>query len=286
MSKKSSLGRGLAVLIPDLSQDITDTNEDDQIVEIKLGDIKKNKYQPRLEFKEEKISELAQSIEENGMIQPIVVSKENNFYYIVAGERRYRAVKKLGWDKIPAIIRDISKKDAAHLALIENIQREDLNVVEEALAYKAILEEFKITQSQLAKQLGKSRPYISNTIRLLDLQEDSLEALIKELISTGHAKLLLALKDDKLEKIVLDEVIKKSLTVRETEKLIGQLRTQDNQKQVKNKIEKDSYIKSLEEDLMRSLGTKVNLLPGKKKSVIEIEYYSEEDLERILSILS
>ncbi len=251
------------------------------IRELKMEEIQPNKYQPREDIKEDNIEELAKSIEENGIIQPIIVRRSKEGYEIVAGERRFRAVERLGLKKIPAIIRDMEDDQSAKIALIENIQREDLNIVEEGRAFKKILNEFGLTQEKLSKEIGKSRSYISNTVRLLELSEEILDLIINKEISVGHGKVLLGVKDLEKQKEYASKIVSGNLTVRQTENL---LKEQNNSESV-NIVKKDDHLRSLENDLMMSLGTRVNLVHGKDKGVIQIEYYGEEDLDRILDLI-
>lgn len=259
-----------------------------EILEISVNDIVPNKNQPRENFDEDNLLSLAESIEENGLIQPIIIKKLGDKYELIAGERRLRAVKLLDMEKIPAIIRDIDDKKSAKLALIENIQREDLTPVEEALAYKNMIENYNVTQKELSKSIGKSRPYISNTIRLLDLDEQVLDHINNNLISIGHGKAILALDDKETQRKLAKEIMDKGLSVRETERIIKKINEEKpNEEKVDPNVimEKDNYLITLEEQLMMSLGTKVNLIPGKKKGIIEIEYYTEDDLGRIIERL-
>lgn len=255
-------------------------SSDTRVEMIALDEIVPNRYQPRRVFKEEGLRELAQSIEENGIIQPIIVRRSQEAYELVAGERRYRAVKLLGLEKIPALVMDIEDSGAAKLAVIENIQREDLNVVEEALGYRNIIEDFKITQVELGERIGKSRSYISNTIRLLDLVGENLEYLASGSLSSGHGKLLLSVKEPGLQRQLGEKIVAEGLTVKEAEALIKSGRKSPRPEA------SPSYLRELEEDLMDRLGTKVKLVSRKNRGVIEIEFYGEEDLARILDILS
>lgn len=253
-------------------------NKSLEIRQIKIEDIILDKNQPRKEISMKELEELEKSIEKNGLIQPIVVRKEKNKFKIVAGERRFRAIRNLGGEYIDAIVRNLKEEDSYKIALIENIQRENLSSIEEALAYSRILSEFDISQEELGEELGKSRSYISNTIRILQLEESVLDYLNKNLISFGHGRALLGIKDMKKQKEIAELIIEKSLSVRETEKIIKDLK--------KPKVkEVDNHILELEDQLMMSLGTKVNLNYGEKKKTIEIEYYNDEDLERILEKL-
>lgn len=253
-----------------------------RILKIETSLIVSNKYQPRLDFNNDKLEELSKSIEENGLLQPIILRPEGEGYEIISGERRFRAVELLGLGEIPSIVVDVENRESAKLALIENIQREDLNLVEEARAYSRILEEFDITQEELATSIGRSRPYVSNTIRLLDLDDIVLEYLISGDLTSGHGKLLLGVKDKSLQIKVAKEIVEKKLTVRSSKALIDRVLN----KKPRQELHKDFYLKSLEEDLMMHFGTRVNLVRKKQKGVIEIEFYNEDDLGRILDILS
>lgn len=283
-SKKRGLGRGLAALINE-DADLESRNDSIKDIDIKL--IAANKYQPRRAFNEEKLAELAKSIELNGLIQPIVIRRVGKKYELIAGERRLRAAKIAGLKEIPAIVKDIDEEKASKFALIENIQREDLNPVEEGQAYSMLINKYKLTQEELADEMGKSRSYISNTIRLLSLDKGTLDFLIEGKLSQGHAKVLLGIKDSEFQKLVVKEIIEKNLSVRETESLINEKDLKaKSKKTLSHKKQKASNIIAVEENLMNSLGTKVSLKTGKKKGKIEIEYYGLEDLERLIEILT
>lgn len=288
-NKKRGLGRGLSSLIGDkpLMDSILDEKElDGNLIEdIALNKISPRKGQPRKEFETEQLEELAKSIEIHGVIQPIVLRKKGNRYQIVAGERRYRASKIAGKKKIPSIITEIDDERAAKFALIENIQREDLNPIEEANGYKGLMEEFDLKQDELAEAIGKSRTYITNTLRLLNLEKPVIEYISIGKISPGHGKALLGIKDKKKQLDMAEDIIAQGLNVREIEKRVKEIK-KPIKKTKKKKPLNDSHTTSLEEDMMRSLGTKVNLIPGEKVGKIEIEYYSEEDLERIYEIIT
>lgn len=288
-SKKRGLGKGLSALIGEKSilDDIGDDygkESTDQVQQIPLDNIVAKEDQPRKEFDKSSLKELAESIKVHGVIQPILVRKKEDKYEIIAGERRFRASRLVGLKEIPAIIMDADKEDAAKLALIENIQREDLNPIEEAMAYKHLLEEFRLTQEEVAKTIGKSRSYIANSLRLLNLEEKVIEYLYNGDLTTGHGKVLLAVKDKKQQLSLAEKIVTEGLNVRETEKEVKKLNKKKPSKRTTR--ERDPYIIDLEEQLMRSLGTKVRLTMGKKNGKIEIEYYGMEDLERILEMLS
>jgi ParB family chromosome partitioning protein len=288
---KRGLGKGLGALIP---QNYEETFKKDNISErdknrlvniINIDEIKPNKNQPRKYFDKEKIKTLEESIMDHGIVQPIIVRKLDKGYEIVAGERRWRAAKNANLREIPCIIKEIDEEKLIELSLIENLQREDLNDIEEALAYKKLIDEFNMTQDKIAKLVGKSRPYIANTIRLLNLNDQVKDLIIEGTISGGHGKALLRLLDPKKQKEVALKIIDENLTVRETEKLVSSLLKSKEKKEKLKEPKKDSNLIFLEETLKETLGTKVNIVRGKKKGKIEIEYYTDEDLDRIVSLL-
>lgn len=280
MNKKSALGKGLGALIPNEIQ----SNDNNKPSLISLNLIKSNDEQPRKTFDDEKIAELAQSIKEHGIIQPIILNKKDEYYVIVAGERRWRAAKLLGLKEVPSVVMDLTDKDILEISLIENIQRQDLNPIEEALAYKKLLSDFNLTQEELSKRIGKSRVAISNIIRLIALCDTVKQYLIDEVISEGHGRVLLAITDPKLQSEIAQRVIDEKLSVRELEKLIKHLNNNKEEKSAKR--EANPYYKDVTERLQNYFGTKVNISNKNNKGKIEIEYYSEEDLQRILEIIN
>lgn len=280
MNKKSALGKGLGALIPNEIQ----SNDNNKPSLISLNLIKSNDDQPRKTFDDEKIAELAQSIKEHGIIQPIILNKKDEYYVIVAGERRWRAAKLLGLKEVPSVVMDLTDKDILEISLIENIQRQDLNPIEEALAYKKLLSDFNLTQEELSKRIGKSRVAISNIIRLIALCDTVKQYLIDEVISEGHGRVLLAITDPKLQSEIAQRVIDEKLSVRELEKLIKHLNNNKEEKSAKR--EANPYYKDVTERLQNYFGTKVNISNKNNKGKIEIEYYSEEDLQRILEIIN
>lgn len=282
--KKRGLGKGLSALISD--ETIMDDNKTskDSVINIDIDLIIPNENQPRQEFDEVALSELADSIKLNGLIQPILVRKIKDKYEIIAGERRWRASKAAELKKIPCLLKDVTEEVAAKFALIENIQREDLNPIEEAIAYKRLMLDYNLTQEEVASQVGKSRPYISNTVRLLNLDREIIEYILKGDLTSGHGKVLLGIKDKEQQLIAAKNIIKNNLNVRETEDITSG--KQSTTKKIKMKKSKDSNVIEVEENLMRILGTKVNLIQGNKKGKIEIEYYGYEDLERIIDVLT
>jgi len=283
MVKKNvgGLGRGLHALI----SENTDSVDNNGVEEIKLIDIDPNINQPRKTFNEEKISELVESIRNHGIVQPILVQRVKGRYMIVAGERRWRAAKLAGLKTIPAVIRDFTDQEIMEIGLIENLQREDLNVIEEALAYKKLMEEFNLTQENISQRVGKSRPSIANTLRLLNLNPDVLKLVQDGNITGGHARALLAIEDKDKQLELAWKIVDENLSVRDIENL-AKLLLNPAQKPSKQPNKKDIFLIETEETLKRRLGTKVNIIKGKKKGKIEIEYYSLQELERLIELLS
>ncbi|WP_031514327.1 ParB/RepB/Spo0J family partition protein [Desulfofalx alkaliphila] len=279
MTKKRGLGRGLQALIPNYSDE-----EKKTLKNILVTDIKPNPKQPRKEIDKEKLSELAKSIKEHGVIQPIVVrGNEKSGYQLIAGERRWRACLMIGQETIPAVIATYNDGEAAEVALIENLQRENLNPIEEAIAYQSLIKEFGLTQEQVADRVGKSRSLIANMLRLLTLSENIIMMLNRGEISTGHARALLAIEESHKQIAAAKEVAQKQLSVRETEQLVKKLNRE--QKPRKGKSINPELV-DLQDQLQRILGTKVQIKSSKKgKGKLEIEFYSEEDLTRIIDLV-
>ena len=282
MAKKGlgkGLGKGLDAIFATENIAIDETK--DTIVEIKLEEIKQNPYQPRTIFNEEKLNELKDSIEKNGLLQPIIVKKAVKGYYIIAGERRFRAFSLLNRKSIPAIVKDMSDEEMMVFALLENLQREDLSPLEEALSYKNLMEKLELTQEKLAQQLGKSRPYLANSLRLLKLPNEVKEKIEQGIISAAHGRTLLALKTKKEILETLAKVIDKNMSVRELENYVNRL---NEPKIVKEKI-KDIFIEEQENILKKCLGTAVTIKQNRsKKGKIEIEFKDNDEFERILSL--
>lgn len=283
MSKKLALGKGLGALIPEDSNSEKKNNP----LMIPINKIKSNDEQPRKSFDDEKIIELAESIKHHGIIQPLILKQDKENYVIVAGERRWRAAKLVGQKEVPAIIMDLTEKQVLEISLIENIQRQDLNPIEEAIAYKKLLDEFKITQDELSKRIGKSRTAIANIIRLINLDQRVQSYLIEGVLSEGHGRALLAVKDNDLQYDIAQKAIDDQVSVRELERLIKKMENEKNNKD-EEKVEKElnPYYKDIKNRLQNYFGTKVNLSNKKNKGKIEIEYYSDEDLQRILDIIN
>jgi len=281
MGKKFGLGKGLEALIPNEIEE--DTNNK---LEIDINSIVSNIEQPRKRFDEDKIVELSESIKQHGLIQPIiVVEKQTDTYEIVAGERRWRACKLAGLEKVPVVIMELTKREILEVSLIENIQRQDLNPIEEAKAYKKLLTDFNITQDQLSRRIGKSRTAIANCLRLLNLEEIVQNYLIDGVISEGHGRAILTLKDNSIQGKVAQMILDENLSVRETENLVRRLNSKKIQRRVESKKE-NHYYKDLKNRLENFFQTKVNINNKKNKGKIEIEYYSDEDLQRILDMLN
>ena len=280
--KRRSLGRGLDSLIP---KNLETESGGYQMVSTDL--LKPNASQPRKQFEQSALEELAESIKENGVIQPLIVRKEDGGFEIVAGERRWRAAKIARVEKLPVVIRTATDQDVAELTLIENIQREDLNPIEEAEAYEKLAERFGLTHEEIAKKTGKNRSVITNQLRLLKLSEKAKKALVSGAITVGHARALLAASSPGQMDSLLGEVLKKDLTVRGTEALV---KKKDRSAQpppefTPGAVEEDIFTKELIEELAGKFSTKVRIRSNKNRGKIEIEYYSPEELERIVGIL-
>lgn len=279
MIKKFGLGKGLGALIPE--EEILEDGS--TVLKVSMNFIKANKDQPRKYFDPEKISELAQSIKEHGVIQPIILNKEGDTYSVIAGERRFRAAKSIGLSEIPAIIMNLDNKEVLEISLIENIQREDLNPIEEALAYKRLLIDFNLTQEEISKKVCKSRTAITNCMRLLNLDDRVQDYIIDGVISEGHGRAILGISDKEIQYGIAQMVIDDSLNVRETERLVKNFEIQKKEKVVKDN--NNIYYKDIMNKLENRFGTKVFInSKNKNKGKIEIEYYSEEDFERILEV--
>lgn len=276
MSKKFGLGKGLGALIP---EEISEKNKSS----VSINLIKSNNKQPRKSFDDDKLSELAESIKNHGIIQPIILKRDEDKYTIIAGERRWRAAKLIGLKEIPATVIDLSDRDVLEVSLIENIQRQDLNPIEEAEAYKRLLNEFNLTQEELGKRVGKSRVVITNALRLINLTDTVKQYIIDGVISEGHGRVLLTISDEKVQGDIARKVIDEKLSVRDLEKLIKSLGKEE--KKVERKINTNPYYKDITEKLQNYFGTKVNVSNKNDKGKIEIEYYSNEDLQRILEII-
>ncbi|GBD39187.1 Chromosome-partitioning protein Spo0J [bacterium HR37] len=276
--KRVILGKGLDALIPTEKQE-------HGVVFINISQIKPNSYQPRKDFDEKGIEELAASIQEKGIIQPLIVRRlEENNYEIIAGERRWRAAQKAGLVKIPVIVKDVSDREALELALVENLQRQDLNPIEEATAYEQLIEEFGLTHEEISKRIGKDRSTITNQLRLLKLPEEVKQALISGEITAGHARALLSIQSTSKIKEILEIIKREKLSVRRTEALINNISKKTEKTKVTEEV--NPYIHNIAETLKKALGTQVKLIDKNGKGKIEIEYYSHMELERILELIT
>ncbi len=284
MSRKA-LGKGINALIPDFEMETTPDAAKTGMVELLINEISPGETQPRKDFNDEKLQELENSIRENGVIQPIVVQRRGEGYEIICGERRWRASKKAGLKKIPAIIREVSNTQSLQMALIENIHRQDLNPIEEAEAYKRLSHEFGLTQETIAKRVGKNRATVANYLRLLKLSRGFQEDLITGRLTMGHARAMLALKTEQAMEAVRREVLKQNMNVRQVEFYIQKKNRPAIVRPQSIIAQKDIFIKDLEKELQRHLGTKVEIAPGKKGGKLVVLYYSIDDLTRIRDMI-
>ena len=294
--KRNGLGKGLDSLIPNKTEKTVKTekkpeqkNEESQNssgeILVKINQVEPNREQPRKEFDEDSLMELADSIKQFGILQPLLVQKRKDYYEIIAGERRWRAAKIAGIKEVPIIIRDYTDQEIVEISLIENIQRENLNPIEEAMAYKRLLEEFHLKQDEVAERVSKSRTAVTNSMRLLKLSPRVQQMIVDDMISTGHARALLAIDDEEQQYQLANRIFDEKLSVRETEKLVKALK--NPKKEVKKqKPERTFVYDNIEEQMKNIIGTKVSVNPkANGKGKIEIEYYSEEELERIYDLI-
>ena len=291
MAKKTGLGKGLDSLIPVHNNTEKEMAVVEKVVEkktdtvLRITEIEPNKGQPRKNFNEDALEELADSIKQFGLIQPLVVQKRDGYYEIIAGERRWRAAKKAGLKEVPVIIRDYTDEEMMEIALIENLQREDLNPIEEAQAYKKLINDYKLKQDEIAEKVSKSRVAITNSMRLLKLSEKVQDMIVDEMISSGHGRALLALNDKKMQEELANRIFDEELSVRETEQIVKEL---NNPKEKKNKEEySDNFVyEKIENEFKEIIGTNVSIKrKSQDKGKIEIDYYSTEDLERIIDLM-
>ncbi len=287
---KKGLGRGLDALFGDTKADDivepkTKKESDDYVKSLKIVDIEPNRQQPRREFDEDGLEELSLSIKEHGVITPIIVKKaDNGFFTIVAGERRWRAAKRAGLKTIPAVVRELTEMETQEIALIENLQRQDLNPIEEALGFKKLMEEFSLTQEDIAQKMSKSRSSVANSLRLLTLSDEALNLLKEGSISVGHAKVILGL-DIKKQADIARKIVKEDLSVRATEELVKEKPAKKKKATVQDLNLKLAF-DEIEKSVSSSLGANVKIKDKGNKGTVQIEYYSSEELERIVKILS
>lgn len=274
------LGKGINALFTNM-----EVGKEESVQEIKLKEIRPNPYQPRKVFEPGAINELKESILQHGVLQPIIVRKSIKGFEIVVGERRFRAAKEAKLTVIPAVIRDLTEQQMMELALLENLQREDLSPIEEALAYQKLMEQLNLTQEALAKRLGKSRPHIANHVRLLTLPAKIQQLIAEGILSMGHGRTLLGLKNKEKLNALVEKIIREHLNVRQLEQIIQQLNNSVPRETKKKKPEQDIFIKERETFLQEYFGTSVSIKKQKKKGKIEIEFFSQDDLERILELL-
>ena len=294
------LGRGLDAMISDSSKSRqeekkvekpvvkeTDRDSRDHVIMVKIAQVEPSRKQPRKQFDEDALLELAESIKQFGVLQPLLVQKKDDYYEIIAGERRWRASKLAGIKDIPVMVKDFSDQEAVEISLIENIQRENLNPIEEAAAYKRLMEEFHLKQDTIAERVSKSRTAVTNSMRLLKLDERVQQMLIDEMLTTGHARALLAIEDKELQHAAAVKVFDEKLSVRETEKLVKEILNPNEKEKEKEKDRaQDLVYEQLEEKIKGIIGSKVAIRrKSKDKGRIEIDYYSQEELERIVELL-
>src|SRR3990167_2691712 len=275
--QRKALGKGLKALIP-----VVEEKREGILLEIPVEEVSPNRYQPRKMFNDARLDELVSSIKEKGIVQPIIVQKTDSGYELIAGERRWRAAQKAGMEKIPAIVKEVTSEGSFELALIENIQRENLNPMEEARAYQRLADEFHLIQEEIAKKVGKDRSSVANYLRLLRLPQEIQDSIANKELTMGHARALLSLDSAKEQIFLKERIIKRNMSVREIESFITR------GKRVKKELPKktvDIFKNRMEEELQKFLGTKVNIIKGRKRGKIEIIFYSDEDFERIIELI-
>lgn len=294
--KKSGLGKGLDSLIPKQSvekktvlakpETVVKTVVKKEEIKLRISEVEPNREQPRKKFDEDALLELSESIKQYGVLQPLLVQKRDGYYEIIAGERRWRAAKMAGLKEVPVVIKDFTDQQIVEISLIENIQREDLNPIEEALAYKRLLTEFKLKQDEVAERVSKSRTAVTNSVRLLKLDPRVQQMVIDEMLTTGHARALISIEDRDLQFQMANQIFDNKLSVRETEKLVRKLGEEKEEITKTKEPDVEIIYRNLEEKVKEILGTKVQISHKKNNSgKIEIEYYSNEELERIIELL-
>ncbi|MEE1251087.1 MAG: ParB/RepB/Spo0J family partition protein [Lachnospiraceae bacterium] len=287
--KKGGLGKGLDSLITDKNISInakTNPQEKESAIKVKITKVEPNKEQPRKSFDEDALIELSESIKQFGVLQPLLVQDKKDYYEIIAGERRWRAAKMAGLKEIPVIIKNFTEQEVVEISLIENIQRENLNPIEEAIAYKRLLTEFNLKQDEVAERVSKSRTAVTNSMRLLKLDEKVQQMVIDDMISTGHARALLGIEDKEKQYQIAQEIFDKKLSVRETEKLVKKMQKEKIAPE-KEKLDEKTLVAyhDVEEKMKAIFGTKVSInAKDNKKGKIEIEYYSMDEFNRIFEM--
>jgi ParB family chromosome partitioning protein len=280
------VAKGLGKGIDALFSHLTLTEKEETIQEVSIHELHPNPYQPRKTFQPEAIEELKQSILQHGILQPLIVRKSIKGFEIVVGERRYRAAKEANLQTVPVVVRELTDQQMMEFALLENLQREDLNPIEEAMAYKMLMDKLQLTQEEIASRVGKSRPHIANHLRLLSLPKDIQKLIVDGTLTMGHGRALLGLKQKNKMKSVVERIMREQLNVRQLEKLIQQINQNVSRETSKRKpVEKSVFLKESESLLREKLGTNVTIKQTRKKGKIEIEFFSSEDLERILELL-
>lgn len=270
----------------DFPSEETEDKKDGEVISMRISLVEPNRDQPRKYFDDAAISELADSVRQFGVIQPLLVQKKDGYYEIIAGERRWRAAKKAGLKEVPVIVKNFSGQEAVEVALIENIQREDLNPIEEAKAYERLVHDFGLSQEEVAGRVSKSRSAVTNSMRLLKLGEDIQKMVENGSISEGHARAILGVSDPELQRQIADQIVAQKLSVRQTEKLVRELTSSSSKKKEKSVDEaREAIIHDISEKLKTALGTKVSIRDNGKRGKIEIEYYSDDELERIFDLI-
>ncbi len=283
---RKALGKGIAALIPDFDEDLPQGKDSNGSLNLLIDEVFPNRLQPRKNFDNEKFNELERSIREHGVLQPVIVQKGVNGYELIVGERRWRASKKAGLKKIPAVIREVTDLESLELALIENLNRQDLNPIEEADGYERLAKDFGLTQEKIAKRMGKSRESVANIMRLLKLPRQIQQDMISGRLTMGHGRALLGLKSEQEILFLRKKIVDLSLNVRETEIQVNLLKHKSEEPKRSEKANKDIFIRNLQTELERKLGTKVEIATNQKGGKVVIKYYSNDDLERIIKMFN
>ena len=283
---RKALGKGIEALIPDFDEGLSQGEDSNGSLNLLIDEVFPNRLQPRKIFDDEKFNELERSIREHGVLQPVIVQKSINGYELIAGERRWRASKKVGLKKIPAVIREVTDLESLELALIENLNRQDLNPIEEADGYERLAKDFGLTQENIAKRMGKSRESVANIMRLLKLPRQIQEDMISGRLTMGHGRALLGLKSAQEILFLRKKIVDQSLNVRETEVQVNLLKYKSEAPKKSEKAYKDIFISNLQVELERKLGTKVEIATNQKGGKVVIKYYSNDDLERIIKMFN